>query len=405
MRRRVSLSLDEARRIACAAQGFDRPRPAAIPDVRHFRRLLDTVRILQLDFVNVLLPAHYLVAWSRLGPYDIDRLLDFLYGSGHYTEHWAHEASLIPAAYWPALQYRRKAYKPWPRSPIHLLDDLDTYLAELLRRIESEGPLTASDFEDPLALERREGDWHRSLPRHALEVHFGRGTLAVETRLPNFQRVYDLPERVLPDYHDEPAIAAPDAHRLLLADAARAFGVATASDLVDYFRMSPRVAKPLLADLVDSGELSPVRVEGWREDAYLSRHARLPRAIAGASLVSPFDPLVWFRPRTERLFEFRYRIEIYVPEARREWGYYVLPFRQGDRITGRLDLKADRKTRTLLVRKSYAESACGIPAGGVAAAMAEELTALADWLRLDCIEVTRHNSFSGQLDSALAPRR
>ena len=209
----------------------------------------------------------------------------------------------------------------------------------------------------------------------------------------------------MPGYHDEPAIAAPDAHRLLLADAARAFGVATASDLVDYFRMSPRVAKPLLADLVDSGELSPVRVEGWREDAYLSRHARLPRAIAGASLVSPFDPLVWFRPRTERLFEFRYRIEIYVPEARREWGYYVLPFRQGDRITGRLDLKADRKTRTLLVRKSYAESACGIPAGGVAAAMAEELTALADWLRLDCIEVTRHNSFSGQLDSALAPRR
>ncbi len=361
-----------------------------------------TVRILQLDFVNVLVPAHYLVAWSRLGAYDIDRLLGTLYGSGDYTEHWAHEASIIPAGYWPALEYRRNEYKPWRQSPVHRLDDLDAYLEQLLSRIETEGPLTASDFDDPLALQRREGDWHRSLPRHALEVHFGRGSLAVQRRLPNFQRVYDLPERVLPEHHASPALESGDAHRLLLADAARAFGVATASDLSDYFRMSPRVAKPFLADLVESGELSPVSVEGWRDEAYLSRHARLPRTIPGASLVSPFDPLVWFRPRTERLFGFRYRIEIYVPEARREWGYYVLPFRQGDRLTGRLDLKADRKARTLLVRKSYVEQPAGPASGDVAAAMAEELAALADWLALDRIAVTRHNPFSRQLAGAVA---
>jgi uncharacterized protein YcaQ len=372
-----------------------------MPDARHFRRLMDTVRILQLDFVNVLMPAHYLVAWSRLGAYDVDRLLGFLYGSGDYTEHWAHEASIIPAAYWPALDYRRRAHKPWRQSPVHLLDDLDGYLQALLERIGAEGPLTASDFDDPLALERREGDWHRSLPRHALEVHFGRGSLAVRTRLPNFQRVYDLPERVLPGHHDLPAMDKAAAHRLLLADAARAFGVATASDLVDYFRMSPRVARPLLEDLVEMGALRPVRVEGWREDSFLSRQARLPRIIPGASLVSPFDPLVWFRPRAERLFGFRYRIEIYVPEAQREWGYYVLPFRYGDRLVGRLDLKADRKTRTLLVRKSYVEQLSGLATGEVAAAMARELTSLAEWLELDGIDVTRHNAFSRQLAGAV----
>ena len=403
MRTRVSLSRAEARRIAAAAAGFDRPRPEASPDRRHFRRVLDTLRILQLDFVNVLVPAHYLVMWSRLGAYDIDRFRRFVYGTGEYTEHWAHEACIVPANYWPVLAYRREAYRPYKHSPVHQLDDLDNYLRHLLERIRAEGPQTANAFDDPLLLERKAGVWHRSLPRHALEVHFGHGRLSVLGRLPTYQRVYDLPSRVLPEHHDLPELLSAEAHRRLLADAASALGVATAADLSDYFRMSPRAAAPHIDELVESGELLPVQVEGWTQPAYLSRNARLPRSIPGASLVSPFDPLVWFRPRTERLFDFRYRIEIYVPEAKREWGYYVLPFRMGDELAGRLDLKAGRKDSCLLVRHAYVED--GAAAQSVADAMADELASLAAWLGLDRISVTRHNAFSTTLDVAVASRR
>ncbi len=383
-----------------AAAGFDRPRPKASPDRRHFRRVFDTLRILQLDFVNVLVPAHYLVLWSRLGAYDIERFRRFVYGTGEYTEHWAHEACIVPADYWPVLAYRREAYRPYKHSPVHLLEDLDSYLAELLERIHEEGALTASAFDAPLSIEREPGDWHRSVPRHALEVHFGSGRLSVLGRLPTYQRVYDLPSRVLPQHHDLPEFVSAEAHRRLLADAASALGVATAADLADYFRMSPRVAGPHIEELVEAGVLAPVSVECWAEPAYLAQDARLPRSIPGASLVSPFDPLVWFRPRAERLFDFRYRIEIYVPAAKRKWGYYVLPFRLGDRLAGRLDLKADRKGSSLLVQRAYLEE--GEEPGSVAEAMVEELAELARWLGLDTIRVTRHNAYSKILASAVA---
>ena len=402
MRRRVSLSLAEARRIACAAQGFDSSRPACAPDTRHFRRVMETLRLLQLDFVNVLVPAHYLVVWSRLGAYDPNRLHRFLYRSGQYVEHWAHEASIVPADYWPVLAYRRRDYRPWPRSPVNELADLDDYLDMLLRRIEAEGGLTASAFDSEQPVRRRKGDWHRSLPRHALEVHFGRGSLAVDYRMPNFQRVYDLPQRVLPAHHDLPSFDSDEAHRVLLADAARAFGVATADDLADYFRMSPRIARPRIEELAEAGEITPIAVEGWDRPAYLSRHARLPRSIDGASLVSPFDPLIWYRPRTERLFGLRYRIEIYVPESKRQWGYYVLPFREGERLTGRLDLKADRQNSRLLIRRAYVEAADRHRSNDVAVAMADELRALSRWLQLEEIETTRHNTFSRKLAAVVA---
>lgn len=383
-----------------AAAGFDRPRPRGKPDRRHFRRVLDTLKILQLDFVNVLVPAHYLVLWSRLGAYDIDRFQRFIYGTGEFTEHWAHEACIVPADYWPVLAYRRETYRPWKQSPVRLLDDGETYLEHLLERIREEGPLTASAFDSPLSLKRKAGDWHRSLPRHALEVHFGHGRLSVQGRLPSYQRVYDLPSRVLPSHHDLPELLSAEAHRRLLADAGSALGVATAADLADYFRMSPRKAAPHIEELVEAGELTLISVDGWAGPAFLSRHARLPRSIPGASLVSPFDPIAWYRPRAERLFDFRYRIEIYVPAAKREWGYYVLPFRLGDRLAGRLDLKADRKASSLLVQHAYAEP--GTDALTVAEAMAAELSALGDWLGLDRIVVTRHNAFSKSLARAVA---
>ena len=237
------------------------------------------------------------------------------------------------------------------------------------------------------------------MPRWALEYHFARGTLAVARRLPNFQRVYDLPERVLPREHLEHSMSKADAQREALRHAANATGVGTLQDLADYYRMSPRECAPRLAELVEEGVLTEVGVEGWKNTAFLARDARLPRSIRGASLLSPFDPLVWFRPRTERLFDFHYRIEIYVPAHKRKWGYYVLPFRVGDRIVARVDLKADRAERRLIVRAAHEEP--GGAVGDCVELLAAELQALGRWLELDGIVVKRHNDFSRRLAAAV----
>ena len=221
----------------------------------------------------------------------------------------------------------------------------------------------------------------------------------VADRLPNFQRVYDLPERVLNSEFLSRSVAMPDAQRELLQRAATALGVATLRDLADYFRMSPREAAPRIAELVENGDINPVSVDGWEEQAYLSADARLPRQIGGASLLSPFDPVVWFRPRALRLFNFHYRIEIYVPASERKWGYYVLPFRVGDQIVARVDLKADRQNRTLLVLAVHEEA--HIEQGACLDALASELHALKAWLNLDAVCITKHNGFSRKLATAV----
>ncbi|MGI9247996.1 MAG: winged helix-turn-helix domain-containing protein [Woeseiaceae bacterium] len=394
-RRRNSLSASEARRIALAAQGFDRQRPVAATDARHFRRAMGAVGVLQLDFVNVLVPAHYLVLWSRLGAYDRSRFEHFLYCSGEFTEQWAHEASVVPVSDWSLLHHRRREFQPWKNNPIDDLPDRDQYLAGILSQVRRQGAVTSQDLPQVTGPKRKAGDWHRSIPRWALEYHFGRGKLAVRRRLPNFQRVYDLPERLIGDGHRKDQVRTEDARRELLRRSARALGVATLQDLADYYRMSPRDAAPRVLDLVEEGELSVVNVEGWAKPAYLARSARLPRSIAGASLLSPFDPLVWYRPRVERIFDFEYRIEIYVPKSRRRWGYYVLPFRLRDRLVARVDLKADRKSGALLVQTAHSES--DIDEEETAVALAEELRALADWLKLESIKVVSGDRFSRSL--------
>ncbi len=217
-------------------------------------------------------------------------------------------------------------------------------------------------------------------------------------RLSNFQRVFDLPERVLPAEQLNTAMSEADARKELLRCASRSLGVATLHDLADYYRMSPKDVAPLVEELVEEGALLSVAVEGWSAQGYLSRDARLPRKIGGASLLSPFDPVVWFRPRAERLFDFHYRIEIYVPVAKRRWGYYVLPFRLGDRIVARVDLKADRPAGTLRVMRSHLEPHAG--PGETASRLASELRELQHWLELDAISVVRHNAFSRQLARA-----
>lgn len=385
--------------MALAAAGLDRTRPAGRPDARHFRRVLDTLGLLQLDYVNVLMPAHFLVLWSRLGAYDRGRFERFVYGSGGYTEQWAHEASIVSAHCWPLLEYRRSAHRLHPQSPLRALRNRQAYLDGVLEKVHANGPVTADDLPPVPGPRRKPGDWHRSMPRRALEYHFARGSLAVSRRLPNFQRVYDLPGRLLPREYLDAAVPRADAHRALLHLAARSLGVATRHDLADYFRLSPREAAPRIDELVEEGALHPVSVDGWKQPALLSAEARIPRSIGGASLLSPFDPAVWFRPRAERLFGFHYRIEIYVPASRRRWGYYVLPFRVGDEIVARVDLKADRKQRRLLVLAGHEEE--GIDRDACVEYLAAELHALREWLELETVRVTRHNPFSRRLSGAL----
>jgi len=233
------------------------------------------------------------------------------------------------------------------------------------------------------------------MPRWALEHHFGQGKVAVADRLPNFQRLYDLPERLIDEEHRSRSMTREEAQRELLQRAATAFGIATLHDLADYYRMSAKEAAPRVTELVEAGQLRELAVAGWSKPAYLARGAKMPRSIAAAALLSPFDPVVWYRPRAERLFDFHYRIEIYVPAHKRKWGYYVLPFLLDDRIVARVDLKADRKNKRLLVLASHAET--GIDEARTANELGRELWRLAGWLKLDRVKVSRRGPFARAL--------
>jgi len=399
MTRRVSVTAAEARRIALAAQGFDRSRPANPSDVRHFRRAMAAIAVLQLDFVNVLLPAHFLMIWSRLGPYHRERFEKFLYDSGEHTEQWAHEASIVASSDWPLLAHRRADFQQWKSSPIGRMSNRQGYLDEVLAAVRANGAMTSADLPPVDGPRRKPGDWHRSVPRWALEYHFGKGHLAVRRRQKNFQRMYDLPERIIDECFRDSSVDRSDAERELLRKAAGSLGIATAHDIADYYRMTVREAKPRIEELVEEGALAKVGVDGWAHTGYLATGAKSPRQIPGASLLSPFDPVVWFRPRAMRLYGFEYRIEIYVPAARRRWGYYVLPFRQGDQLTARVDLKADRKQSVLRVRNAHLEP--GKDSGSTAEALSVELQALADWLCLERVEIEKASAFERTLAASL----
>ena len=394
---RSDLSLSEARRIALAAQGFDRARPRRVT-TDHLRRTIRQLGLLQIDYVNVLAPAHYQVLFSRLGPYSRKHFDDVVYGRGEFTEQWAHEASILPVETWPLLRHRMETHRVRPWGFEKIMAQIPDYVESVLDQVRTKGPLAADDLADPDGLPRRiRGDaWVGTIPRAVLEAHFGRGALAVAQRRPNFSRVFDMAERVIPAQHHQRVVARKDAQRELLARAARAHGVGAAADLADYYRMPIREARPLLVELVAAGEVRQVRVEGWRETAYLHREAASPGHINAAALLSPFDPVIWYRDRAARLFGFDYRVEIYVPQEKRRWGYYVLPFLLGDRLVARLDLKADRGARRLLVLAAHLESHA--KPGPVADALARELHTMAGWLGLDAVKVARR----GGLAKALA---
>ena len=399
-----TLSLAAARRIALAAQGFGRPRPARPPSANRIARLVEQLGLLQLDSVNVFLRAHYMPVFSRLGPYDRSRL-DRIAGHGEgridrrLVEYWAHEASLVPLETHPLLRWRmadvdREAWGSISR----VAREHPDVVADTLALVAEQGPIRARDTGSVRGPPRPGHMWNWHQGKVALEHLFFTGRVAAARRI-NFERRYDIVERVIPaEIRERPTPTRADAQRELVRVAARALGVATEPDLGDYFRLPRRDSKARVAELVEAGELIPVVVEGWDAPAYLWPDARRPRKLHARALLSPFDSLIWFRQRAGRLFDFHYRIEIYTPAPKRVYGYYVLPFLLGEELVARVDLKSDRAGKALRVQGAFAEP--GVDLGVVAGELAEELRLVAGWLGLDAVIVARRGDLSGPLRAA-----
>jgi uncharacterized protein YcaQ len=390
------LSRRDAVRLPLAACGLARARPAR-PGPAAIAAMFERLWLVQIDSVNILARAHYMPGFARLGPYD-PALLDRAAQGMRRTlfEYWGHEASLIRLDLQPSLRWRMMRARDGRGIYAGLAAfgrERADFVASVLRQVEASGPVAARELE--AAGRARGGWWGWSEGKRALEWLFWAGLVTTHSRR-GFERIYDLPERVFPAVAAQPTPPTDEAQRTLIMVAAAALGVATAGDLRAYWRIGPEDAATRLRELVESGRLVPVAVEGWRQIAYLPPQSPPMGRPRASCLVSPFDPLLWERDRAERLFGFRYRIEIYTPAHLREHGYYVLPFLQGDRIVARLDLKADRQARRLLVLAAHREGS-GDP-DAVAAAVAEEMRLLAGWLALDTIAVADR----GDLAPALA---
>ncbi len=374
----AGLSLRDARRVALAAQGFGAAR-----GVRAGRRALAAalarLGCVQIDSVNVLVRSHYLPFFSRLGPYDVTTLHDLLYGRRRlFAEYWAHEASIVDFERWPLLRWRmeraRRGEGMWSNVARVGLEERKLVRA-VRERIENEGALAASDFENAAS----QGSWWGwSDTKRALEYLFWSGEVTTRRRRTSFEREYDLVARVIPSAVLAREIGEADAQRELVRVAARAFGIATESDLRDYFRLDLADARRAVAELVGAGELLALGVEGWRAPAYAVPPLRVPRKALGRALLSPFDNLIWNRKRAQALFDFDYRLEIYTPAHKRVHGYYVLPYLVDGRIVARLDLKNDRERATLRAHAVHLEP--GVRAAGIAEGLRADLDELAGWL-------------------------
>lgn len=395
------ISAAEARRIALAAQGFGAARLEGDIGRRQLLRAIDRLGVIQIDSVNVVSRTHYLPLFSRLGAYPRGLLEEIAWGrKPDLFEYWAHEASLLPLAAQPLFRWRmedaRAGVGVW-KGVARFLRERRDLVDHALSEIERRGPLAASELE--VGMKGKGGWWGWSEAKRAVEVLFWAGHLTTATRRGTFERVYGLPEEVLPKaVHAAPTPDRGEAQRALLRIAARAQGIATERDLRDYFRMPVADAKARIAELADAGELLPVAVKGWDQPAYLDPAARRPRRIAASALLSPFDNLIWFRERTERMFGVRVRLEIYTPAHKRTHGYYVLPFLEGDAITARVDLKAERKAGVLVVQSAHAEPWAS---GETPHALAAELRRMAGWLGLQEVRVQPRGDLAARLAEAV----
>lgn len=408
MARPQSLSLSQARRIALAAQGFA-DAPHATPTMRTLQRTVARTGVLQVDSVNVLARAHLMPLYARMGPYDTDLLRRAAeQGPRRLVEYWAHVQALMPVELWPVMAFRREKHLrergKWGNA------STEEVARQVLAAVRDRGPVTARELESEFETGPRSKEhwgWNWSVARQVLDSLYAAGLVAVAGRNRQFELGYDIPERVLPAaVLNAPDLTPAEAGRDLIARAARSHGVAGAKELADYYRMRAAPgpvgepdARTAIAELVEDGVLEPVSVEGWSRPAWRHVEARLPRRIDAATVLSPFDPVCWERSRTEALFDFHYRIEIYVPAEQRVHGYYVLPFLLGEQLVGRVDLKADRATGRLLVHGAWAEPHA--PAH-TAAALAQELRRLAGWLGLDDVVVTPKGDLGPALQNLVA---
>ena len=383
-----SLSIADARALALAAQGFDTARPKTKATQRHVDALISRLGVIQIDSVNVLVRSQELPLFSRLGNHNRNAIPKATEQQKLF-EYWGHEAAHLPVEIHPLFRWKMEAArlgkaKHWGLTSFY--DDNKAFVKRMLKHVEKNGPTTSRELSTRTEKKGTWWDWDEA--KVALEYLFLTGQLMSRGRGTDFARIYDTPERVLPQrVIDAPTPSEHDARKQLLVRSAIAQGVATASDLADYYRQKPAAVKPLIAELVEEGELCEVAVDRWTEKAFVHRNAKLPKQLHATALLSPFDSLVWCRPRNERLFNFHYRIEIYTPKEKRKFGYFVLPFIMNGEMVGRVDLKADRANSKLLVHSVHTEK--GVKRSNISDALDRELRVMASWLGLDKVAKSR----------------
>jgi len=383
-----SLSIADARKLAVAAQGFDTPRPQTKATQRQVDATIARLGVVQIDSVNVLVRSQELPLFARLGNHNRNAIPKATEAKKIF-EYWGHEAAHLPVSLHPLFRWKMNAARTgkvthWGLTSFY--EENKAFVKRTLKHVEKNGPTTSRELSTRTEKKGTWWDWDEA--KVALEYLFLTGQLMSRGRGSDFARIYDTPERVLPRHVlDAPTPSEDNARKQLLVRSAIAQGVATVSDLADYYRQKPAAVRPLIAELVEEGELRAVAVDGWTEKAFVHRNAKLPKQLHATALLSPFDSLVWCRPRNERLFNFHYRIEIYTPKEKRKFGYYVLPFMMNGELVGRVDLKGDRGNSTLLVNSVHVEK--GVKRSAISDALNTELCTMANWLGLEQVQIAR----------------
>jgi uncharacterized protein YcaQ len=383
-----SLSIANARKLAVAAQGFDTPRPQTKATQRQVDATIARLGVVQIDSVNVLVRSQELPLFARLGNHNRNAIPKATEAKKLF-EYWGHEAAHLPVSLHPLFRWKMNAARTgkvthWGLTSFY--EENKAFVKRTLKHVEKNGPTTSRELSTRTEKKGTWWDWDEA--KVALEYLFLTGQLMSRGRGSDFARIYDTPERVLPRHVlDAPTPSEDNARKQLLVRSAIAQGVATVSDLADYYRQKLAAVRPLIAELVEEGELRAVAVDGWTEKAFVHRNAKLPKQLHATALLSPFDSLVWCRPRNERLFNFHYRIEIYTPKEKRKFGYYVLPFMMNGELVGRVDLKGDRGNSTLLVNSVHVEK--GVKRSAISDALNTELHTMANWLGLEQVQIAR----------------